>query len=142
MDTAVTDATRTVFSRLTEWFSRSWESAAEADMIVSLDDSTIRSIAHDCGISPDQLIELAKAGPHAADEMVVMMRALNIDPSEVELRLRNEFRDMQITCSHCASKSECRKDLARGTAAETFAHYCGNAESLNALRANPDFLIA
>ncbi|MGX5666342.1 DUF6455 family protein [Rhizobium daejeonense] len=142
METAVNDTTRTVFSRLAGWFAKSWESSAEADMIASLDDSTIRNIAHDCGITPDQLIELAKVGPHAADEMLAMMRALNIDPTEVELRLRNEFRDMQITCSHCASKGECRKDLARGAAAENFGHYCGNAEHLNALRANPDLLIA
>ncbi|GEO87461.1 MULTISPECIES: DUF6455 family protein [Alphaproteobacteria] len=139
MHTVAHDSTRTVLLRVLDWFSKGWESSAEADMIAALDEGTIRSIAHDCGISPDQLIELAKAGPHAADEMIQMMKTLNIDPVEVELRLRNQFRDMQITCAHCASKGECRKDLGTGAAGEAFVHYCGNAEELNALRANPDF---
>lgn len=141
MDMLVNDSARTVFARLMDWFAKGWESSAEADMIASLDDFTIQSIAHDCGISPDQLIELAKAGPHAADEMIGMMKALNIDPAEIELRLRAQFRDMQITCAHCAHKGECRRDLASGAAAENFAHYCGNANELNVLRANPDFLL-
>ncbi len=141
MNTVVSDPTRTVLSRLVDWFAKGWESSAEADMIASLDQFTINNIAHDCGISPDQLIELAKAGPHAADEMIEMMRALNIDPAEVEVRLRNQFRDMQITCAHCASKGECRKDLGAHTASENFGHYCGNASDLNALRANPEFLL-
>lgn len=141
MNTVVNDPTRTVLSRLVNWFAKGWESSAEADMIASLDQFTINNIAHDCGISTDQLIELAKAGPHAADEMIEMMRALNIDPAEVELRLRNQFREMQITCAHCASKGECRKDLGAHTAGENFAHYCGNASDLNALRANPEFLL-
>ncbi len=141
MNTLVNDPARTVFTRLMDWFAKGWQSSAEADMIASLDEFTIQSIAHDCGISPDHLIELAKAGPHAADEMIEMMKALNIDPAEVELRLRNQFRDMQITCAHCASKGECRKDLATGAASENFAHYCGNESALNALRANPDFLL-
>ena len=92
MDMLVNDSARTVFARLAGWFAKGWESSAEADMIASLDDFTIQGIAHDCGISPDQLIELAKAGPHAADEMIRMMKALNIDPAEIELRLRNHIR--------------------------------------------------
>jgi len=92
---------------------------------------------NDCGITPEQLIELAKAGPHAADEMIEMMRALSIDPTEVQLRFRNQFRDMQINCSHCASKGECRKDLKIGSAPEHFIDYCANADELNALRRGP-----
>lgn len=141
MDMLVNHSARTVLSRLVEWFAKGWEGSAEAEMIASLDEGTIKSIAHDCGISPDQLIELAKAGPHAADEMIRMMKALNIDPAEIELRLRSQFRDMQITCAHCTHKGECRKDLVSGAAAENFAHYCGNADELNALRANPEFLL-
>lgn len=141
MNTIVNDPSRTVLSRLVDWFAKGWESSAEAEMIASLDSNTIRSIAHDCGISADQLVELAKAGPHAADEMIEMMKALNIDPAEVEVRLRSQFRDMQINCAHCASKGECRRDLGAHAAAENFAHYCGNADHLNALRANPEFML-
>jgi len=92
MSIAVNDGAHSVLARVISWIARSWESAGEAEMIAAMDDQTIREIAHDCGITPEQLIELAKAGPHAADEMIEMMRALSIDPTEVELRFRNQFR--------------------------------------------------
>ncbi len=60
MNTVVNDPSRTVLSRLVDWFAKGWESSAEADMIASLDQFTINNIAHDCGISPDQLIELPR----------------------------------------------------------------------------------
>ena len=140
MSIAVNDSAHSVLSRVISWIARSWENAGEAEMIAAMDDQTIREIAHDCGITPEQLIELAKAGPHAADEMIEMMRALSIDPTEVQLRFRNQFRDMQINCSHCASKGECRKDLKIGSAPEHFIDYCANADELNALRADPQVL--
>ncbi|MCM2473858.1 hypothetical protein HGO38_10275 [Rhizobium sp. CG5] len=140
MNIAHHDAARSAVSRIIDWMAKGWERASEADMIASLDDETIREIAHDCGIQPDQLIALAKAGPHAADEMPAMMRALGIDPMEVETRFREQFRAMQIDCSNCTSKDECRRDLKDGTAAQHFNDYCANADDLSSLRASPEVL--
>lgn len=140
MNIATNDAARSAVFRIFDWVAKGWERASEADMIASLDDETIREIAHDCGIQPDQLIALAKAGPHAADEMPAMMRALGIDPMEVETHYREQFRAMQIDCSNCTSKDECRRDLKNGSAAQHFNDYCANADDLSSFRASPDML--
>lgn len=132
------DHSRGPLARIVEWITRGWEGASEAEMIAALDEKTISDIAHDCGISPEQLVELAKAGPHAADEMPEMMRTLLIDPTEVELRFRALFRDMQINCSRCHAKRQCRTDLKDGTAPTEFVDYCANSDDLNVLRAIPE----
>ncbi|MBO3759804.1 DUF6455 family protein [Ciceribacter sp. L1K22] len=140
MNLSLEQAGGTFLSRVFGWVAKAWETTAEADLIAALDDETIRRIARDCNIQPDQLLELAKAGPDAADEMPYMMRELGIDPMEVETRFKALFRDMQITCAQCSNKAECRHDLAEGTAVEAFSGYCHNAGELNALRATPTVL--
>lgn len=141
MNIAVTEGTENFFSRLLGWVAKAWDNASEAQAISALDEATIRQLAQDCGIRPEELVELAKAGPHSADEMIAMMKALHIDPTEVQLRYQGQFRDMQINCSHCASKGACRRDLADGTAPDHFHDYCANADHLTALRAEPDMLM-
>ncbi len=131
-------AAPTFTSRLLAWFSSGFQGASEMDMIGTLDEATIRAIAHDCGITAHQLVELAKAGPHGADEMIAMMQALNIDPGKVEMRYRDRFRDMQVNCGQCSSKAQCRHDLATGAAPSHFTDYCNNADHLSELRTDPD----
>lgn len=130
----------TVLSRLLGWLSRAYEGACEADVIAALDDDTIRRISGEWGMQPDQLLELAKAGPRAADEMPQMMKALGIDPMEVENRFRAMFHQMQVNCSHCGHKGECKRDLATDAAAKEFNSYCNNAAELSVLRATPQVL--
>ncbi len=132
----------TLASRFLSWCAQAWEATTEADVIGSLDDETLREIARDCSVTPDQILQLVKAGPHAADEMEALMKALNIDPDEVSLTHPGQFRDMQITCSACTSKDRCRRDLARQAAGQEYIHYCGNAEHLNGMRADPELLVA
>ena len=39
------------------------------------------------------------------------------------------MRDLQVTCSLCADVKECRSDLNRGIAGQTFQRYCPNAQT-------------
>jgi hypothetical protein len=132
----------TLASRFLHWCAKAWEATTEADVIGSLDDETLREIARDCCVSPEQILQLVKAGPHGADEMVALMKALNIDVDEASLTHPAQFRDMQITCTSCPSKERCRRDLARHAADQEFIHYCGNAEHLNGMRAEPRLLVS
>ena len=135
MNVAVDARNDGIFAQILSWVAKGWEGAIESEMIAALDADTIKHIARDCGIQPDQLVELAKAGPGAADEMPKMMTSLGIDPVQVETRFRQMYREMQIDCSHCADKARCHRDLAEGTASENFSHYCLNADHLASLRA-------
>lgn len=141
MTLSLSDPIRQGFHHLLAWFGSSFEAATEADMLANLDEAQLSALAEDCGLAPHELLALAKAGPHAADEMPRLMRALNIDPAEVEFRMRRLFRSMQVTCSSCASKQSCRHDIDSGQIRDAFASYCGNTDLLNELRADPDLLI-
>ena len=140
MTLTIADPVRHTVRSILAWFTQGFDNATESDMLAALSDSEIDALAEDCGLSAHQLLALLKAGPHAADEMPAMMRALNIDPAEVEYKMRDVFRGMQITCAQCQSKEICRRDLRQGKVEQTFVDYCGNADTLNALRANPDVL--
>ncbi|CAH0340314.1 DUF6455 family protein [Rhizobium sp. CECT 9324] len=138
MTLAIADPIRHSLVQVLSWFARGWEATAEADILAALSERELEALAQDCGLSTRQLVALVKAGPHGTDEMPQMMRALNIDPTEVELRMRRVFRQMQTTCAACGAKDRCRRDLADAVAEQSFLDYCGNAETLNALRADPD----
>jgi len=141
MTPTIADPVRHTVQQIVSWFARGFEQATQSEMLAGLSDAEVEALAEDCGISAHQLLALVKAGPHAADEMPAMMRALNIDPAEVEFRMRRVFLDMQVTCAQCSSKDTCRQHLDQGQAERTFVDYCGNADTLNALRADPDLLI-
>ncbi|MCM2292154.1 DUF6455 family protein [Allorhizobium sp. BGMRC 0089] len=138
MTLTVDHTLRSVFHNLITWASTGWERAAETEALANMDDQTLMKLAADCGITPDQLYDLAKAGPHAADEMPKMLRALNIDPVEVASRCHITFRDMQIACSCCPDKATCRKHLAEHTVHGHFLEFCPNAAQIIELKAHPD----
>ncbi len=88
MTLTIADPVRHTVQQILSWFAQGFETANESDMLAALSDAEVEALADDCGISAHQLLALVKAGPHAADEMPAMMRALNIDPAEVEYRMR------------------------------------------------------
>ncbi len=91
------------------------------------------AIARDLRVSPDDLDRLVDIGPHGADEMPQMLKALGI---EVEDLIRTEpllVRDMQRVCAMCRDKAQCHSDFEAGTAAEHYKEYCPNAPTIEAL---------
>ncbi|CDZ27658.1 DUF6455 family protein [Neorhizobium galegae] len=126
--------------RLKRWCSATWTAINEAKLLASLDDETVKLLAQDNALSAQELRELIAKGPHAADEMLALMKLLNIDPEEARLEEPAEFRDMNITCAHCGEKTRCRRELADGSAASDFASYCGNADVLDDMRNRPELL--
>lgn len=127
-------------SRIASWCSSTWDAIEEAKLLASLDDETVKLLAQDNALSERELRDLIRKGPHAADEMLALMKLLNIDAEEVRLAEPAEFRAMHVTCAYCTEKSRCRRELADGSAANDFPAYCGNAEDLNAMRARPELL--
>lgn len=126
--------------RLKRWCSATWEAINEAKLLASLDDETVKLLAQDNALSEQELRDLIAKGPHAADEMLALMKLLNIDPKEASLEEPAEFREMHVTCAHCGEKTRCRRELADGSAAADFANYCGNAEMLDDMRSRPELL--
>lgn len=129
-----------VIDKISAWWAERRHRREELSQLSTLSSSEIAEIAADCGFSTETLLSLVRAGPNATDEMNEMMQALSLDPDAVQASHPQLFREMQVVCSGCGEKGTCRQHLEQGTARDTFAGYCNNAQSLDALRAPSDAL--
>lgn len=114
----------------TEWLKQ----RCELKELHRLDRSDFDRIANDLRVSPDDLDELVRHGPHSADELPKMLKALGIN----EVTLANVeplvVRDMERVCGLCTRKSKCHRDLVAGTAADHYTKYCLNASTISEIR--------
>lgn len=126
-------------SRLQHWWQEHQEISRTMREITANGQQDLMAIAKDCGLTADQLVGLVKSGPHGADEMQFLMKALNIDPDTVRCEEPQLYRSMILNCALCPDKSECQHDLSQGSAPQHYVHYCLNEASMNDLRARPEF---
>ena len=92
-------------------------------------------IARDLGLSPSELDQLVRRGPHAADELPKMMAVLGLDARAIARAQPLVVRDLQRVCALCEQKKQCERDLAAGTAAQHYKEYCLNAPTFDSLGA-------
>ena len=90
-------------------------------------------IASELRVSPGDLTELVRQGPHAADELPKLLKVLGIDQEALARTQPLVLRDMERVCALCANKGECDRDLAAGTSAEHYQGYCLNAPTIEQL---------
>ncbi|MCO5730667.1 DUF6455 family protein [Rhizobium sp. SSA_523] len=140
MNDATSHLAQRVGKQLVDWYSDLRTRHADEDALMQLDPDGRRQLAADCNVNFETLLAVVRAGAHGADEMVEMLKALHIDPADLEAHLPALFRDMQVTCATCEDKSRCRHELKDGTAPVHFADYCANAPALNVMRAEPPLL--
>lgn len=98
----------------------------------------IERLARETGISIDDLQTLAMLGIHGADLMRRRMRILRIDPNRLYDSEPAMFRELQKSCSACASHGRCALDLAQDAIDPTrvdWRDYCPNVAMLNMLSA-------
>ena len=98
-----------------------------------MDAANFGRIASELRMSSGDLEALVRAGPHAADELPKMLKALGVDQ---ETLVRTEplvLRDIERVCALCNHKHECDRDPAAGTASAHYGEYCNNAPTLDGL---------
>jgi hypothetical protein len=88
-------------------------------------------------VTPADLDELVRLGPHAADELPRMLRALGINEASLARAQPLVLRDMERVCAMCHQKRECDHDLNAGTAAQHYEDYCPNAPTIDRLGPTP-----
>jgi len=90
--------------------------------------------AHDLGMGFEEFVSLAREGPHAADQLPRLLRALGVDPAALTSVDPAMMRGLERICITCSHKDQCEHDLSAGTAAQSsYTDYCPNAVALNAL---------
>jgi uncharacterized protein YjiS (DUF1127 family) len=102
--------------------------------IRQMDTTEFDRIADDLRVSPGELDTLVRRGPHAADELPQLLKALGISDADLARTEPLVLRDMERVCALCASKHQCDRDLAAGTAAEHYEGYCLNAPTIDSLK--------
>jgi len=127
------DKSHSAVQRLTDTFADWLRQRRELNELRQMDRGDFDRIAEDLRISPHDLDELVRHGPHAADELPRMLTALGIDEEALARTQPMVLRDMERVCALCAHKAQCDRDLAAGTAAEHYEGYCLNAPTIDRL---------
>jgi hypothetical protein len=105
----------------------------ELNELRQMDRGDFDRIASDLRVTPDDLDELVRQGPHAADELPKMLKALGVDEAALARTEPLVLRDMERVCALCQQKRRCDRDLAAGTAAAHYEDYCANAPTIDHL---------
>ena len=122
-----------VFEALINTFSDWLQQRRELNELRQLDKSEFDRIASELRVSPTDLNELVRQGPHAADELPKLLGVLGIDAEALARTQPLVLRDMERVCALCHDKRQCDRDLAAATSAEHYAGYCLNAGTIDAL---------
>ena len=127
------DHSLSVVERLTHTFSQWLKHRQELSEMRHLDASEFNRIASDLRLSSADLDELVRQGPHAADELPKLLKALGISEADLARVEPMVLHDMERVCALCGHKRECDRDLAEGTSAEHYREYCLNAPTIEQL---------
>lgn len=111
---------------LADWLSH----RREMREVRELDRTEFDHIAADLQISPGNLEELVRRGPHALDELPKMLAALGIDQAALAKAQPRLLRDMEQVCALCGKKRRCDRDIANGSVGDHYQEYCPNADTL------------
>jgi len=123
-----------VFDAIANWVEKYRYAVGLSDELARCGADEVARVAHDLGMSSDELRSLARKGPHAADQLPRLLHALGVDPHELASVDPATMRSLERVCITCGHKDQCEHDLAAGTAARgNYKDYCPNAKSLAAL---------
>ena len=113
---------------------RDWlQHRRELSEIRQLNTAEFDRIASELRVSPGDLNELVRQGPHAADELPKLLKLIGVDEAALARTQPLVLRDMERVCALCQHKGQCDRDLAAGTSAEHYEGYCLNASTIDLL---------
>ena len=98
-----------------------------------MDSGDFARIAQDLCVSPAELDEVIRQGPHASDELPRLLKQLGIDQAILSRTQPVLQRDMVRVCASCQQKARCNHDLDAGPLARHYEEYCPNAPAIEEL---------
>ena len=124
---------QTAVQKLIDTFADWLKHRRELNELYEMNRSDLDRIASDLRVSSTDLDELVRHGPHAADELPKLLKALRIDEAALARAQPLVLRDMERVCSLCLHKPRCEEDLVAGTSPEHYQEYCLNAPTIETL---------
>ena len=122
-----------ILDKLINIFDNWLKHRQEISEMRKFDTGEFARIAHELGVTPDDLDTLVRRGPHAIKELPKLLAALGIDEKSIARTLPLALRDMERVCASCQQKRKCNHDIAAGTSGQHYEEYCGNAATINSL---------
>jgi hypothetical protein len=121
-----------VLDAIAGWMTRYREAHAKNDL-AKCDKDEVSRIAHELGMSAQDLAAISSKGPNSAALLERMLSALGVDAQAH--RDAALMHDLQRLCVSCGAKQRCVHEFASGGAVKHFHDYCPNAYTLDALLA-------
>jgi len=122
-----------IVDKLINMFDNWLKHRQEISEMREFDTGEFARIAHELGVTPDDLDTLVRRGPHAIEELPKLLKALGVDEKAIARTLPLVLRDMERVCASCQQKRQCDHDIAAGTSGQHYEEYCGNAATINSL---------
>jgi len=116
---------------IANWVKRYREVAGLRAELSHFGPEDVAATARDIGVSLEELRFAVEKGPHAADELARLLKALGVDPDKLAHADPATMRNLQKVCLACEVKGHCRHELATGSAARNYRGYCPNAITLD-----------
>ena len=102
--------------------------------IREMDSGDFARIARDLNVSPADLDAVVRQGPHASDELPVLLKVLGIDEATLSRTQPALQRDMVRVCAACQAKGPVQpRSRRRHLCAPTMTEYCPNAPAIDEL---------
>ena len=108
----IQDQARSAVERLMNTFSDWFKHRRELSEMRQLNVTEFDRIANDLRLSPADLDELVRHGPHAADELPRLLEALGTSAQDLARIEPMVVHDMERVCALCGHKRQCERDLA------------------------------
>lgn len=122
-----------LLSHALEWWHQvreSWQRMHELD---GVSDHEIERMAHDLGMSPDELVGIAQQPAGMGLLLDKRLAALHLDPEEIRKLSPILLADLQRTCANCGDKKRCAADFKLNESPEGWQAYCPNARTLETI---------
>jgi hypothetical protein len=94
----------------------------------------VERMAHDIGLSAEELREVVAQGPRGSDLLYERLKAQGVSPADIDRIAFGLIRDLERDCSCCGSKAECTHDLETQPESPGWMSYCANAGTIEAVR--------
>lgn len=118
-----------VLEAIAEWVSKYRDKFSLYNQLGRCGRDEVKRVATELGVTANELLELARKGPGAADLLQKMLIALDVDPKP-NPRIMGDLVRLCVTCSE---KKRCEHELANGTPGVHFREFCPNAFTLDSL---------
>lgn len=119
-----------LLERVQHW----WQRQSSLRQLDAVGRDALRDLARDVGVNEADLYNLVSRNASDAGLLPRLLASAGLDADRLSRQQPVVIRDMAIVCAGCTMTQRCRRELDREQALANYRQYCGNAETIGALR--------